>query len=876
MDFKDAASAAKVAAESAELASLAARAAAELSSRGNISQPSSSEYQKSSSYNLRAEGPQGYASLNLRDQQLPKNQVISAPCKSSMPDDNWRDNDTRRFMGDDAKNFTYPSSSASNNDVNPSVTNFSAGDRYSFKNTSEPGFSDSLGSSATVEKQPRKFDANTSVTSFNAADRYSFKNSSEPGFSDSLDSVDKQPRRFDSNTSVSNSNESDRYSLKNPSEPRFSDSLGSSTSMEKQPRNVNVEYVNDQSFGMGFERTSSYGDVRIGNDSNKVPSHEKLGNDTYENPFAMDKPNDNESTVDTSFNDHASVVFDDYGPDDDYIPDIDYHRGETIPELFSPKGKVPINSSAIDDTWIFKHNKNDSPEKSVTHSPISERTSLFAGNVGSFDEPSHSDDLLPATFDHSDGPSSKSEEESEESEMIGKEESSEFSKKQNLYSEKPEWTQNISHGLSGSSDEENRSTPSRRLSSELPLVHESKKRDSPPSSPDIVHDTSISEESTSESYSGFNFGKLKGGLRNQKSDTRRPYANNSSRSGLPSKQAYENDASKTEQSTSISSSTARTSFRSNASSVETYDRSVEEKPDEEKSSRAKLNSFNSSLDDSKDKFSDYTLRSDQESQSNELVDEISKKPAPTRVAVKYPGFHDDDDFEEDSPGHNMKNSPRRVIGLSRRTKASPKSPSPYSEDSDRTPTSHEDVTERKASKSYYASTSPLKENTRTRYSDRLEISEQPQSSKPFKQTPETKRSYNEERLKSSAKEQQSNYPQELDRRGNFESSKFSSSRDTTAASVKTRAQSSNSEQPQSTKPSKPIPETRRSFHEERLTSSTKELPSHPSPKLETQGNSESSKKEKTKAVEKASHVHPKLPDYDNFAAHFLSLRQNNK
>lgn len=868
MDFKDATSAAKAAAESAELASLAARAAAELSSRGNISQPSSSEFQKSSSYNLRAEGPQGYPSVHLRDQQLPKDQVVSAPRKSSTPDDNWRDNETRTYMGDNSKNYSYPSSSVSNNDVNISVTNLSAAERSSFKKSSEPRFSGSLGSSATLEKQTRKHDASTSVTSFNAADRYSFKNSFEPGVSGSLDSGDEQPRNFSSNISSTNFNESDTYSLNKPSESGFSDSLGR-TSMEKQPRNVDVEYVSDQPFSTGFDRTSSYGDVRIESDSIKVPSHEKLGNDAYENPFAMDKPNESESTVDMSFYDHASVVFDDYGPDDDYIPDYDIPRRESIPDLSSPKGKVPINPSP-DDTWIFNGNKNDSAEKAVSHAQISDHTSLFAESIGAFDDPSHSDELLPATFDHSDGSGSESEEELKESEIIAKENSSEFCKKQDLYSEKSEWTRNISHGLSGSSDEDSSSMPSHRLSSELNSVHESKKNDSPLSSPDIV------EESTSDGSSGLNFGKLKGGRRNQKSN-KLPFANNSSRNDSSSKQAYENDASKTEQSTFISSSTARTSLRSKASE-ETYATSVEERRGQEKESQTKLNSFNSNLDDSKEKFSVYTLRSDQEPHSKNVVDEILKNPAPTRVAVKYPGFHNDDDSDEDLPEQNMKNSPHRVIGLSRRTKASPKSPSPHLEDSHRTPTtmSHEDIIERKASTSFYATTSPLRAKTGTRYSDRLEISEQPQSSKPFKQTHETKRSFIEERSRPSAEEQQYNYPPEINRRGNFESSKFSSSRDTTAAPVKTRVQSSNSEQPQSMKPSKPIPETKKSIHEEKLKSPTKDLPSTPSPKLETQGNSESSKKEKTEAVEKASHVHPKLPDYDNFAAHFLALRQNNK
>ncbi|TYK10119.1 Ist1 domain-containing protein [Cucumis melo var. makuwa] len=861
MDFKDATSAAKAAAESAELASLAARAAAELSSRGNISQPSSSEFQKSSSYNVRAEGPQGYPSVHLHDQQLPKDQVVGAPRKSSTPDDNWRDNETRRYMGDNSKNSSYPSSSVSNNDVNTSVTNFNAAERSSFKNSSEPRFSGSLGSSATVEKQPRKYDADTSVPSFNAADRYSFKNSFEPGVSGSLDNEDEQPRSFNSNISATNFNESETYSLNNPSESGYSDSLGR-TSMEKQPRDVDVEYVNDQPFSTGFDRTSSYGDVRIENDSIKVPSHEKLGNDAYENPFAMDKPNESESNVDMSFNDHASVVFDDYGPDDDYIPDYDFRRRESIPDLSSPKEKVLINSSS-DDTWIFNQNKNDSAEKAVSHSQISDHTSLFAETIGSFDDPSHSDELLPATFDHSDG--SENEEESKESEIIAKENSSEFCKKQDLYSEKSEWTHNISHGLSGSLDEENSSMPSHRLSSELNSVHELK-NDSPLSSPDIV------EESTSDGCSGLNFGKLKGGRRNQKSNNKLPFAKNSSRNDSSSKQAYESDASKAEQSTFISSSAARTSFRS----AEIYDTSVEERRGQEKESQAKLNSFNSNLDDSKEKFSDYTLRSDQEPYRTNVVDEISKKPAPTGVAVKYPGFHNDDDSDEGLPEQNMKNSPRRVIGLSRRTKASPRSPSPQLENSHRNPTSHEDIIERKAPTGFYATASPLRAKTGTRYSDRSEIPEQPQSSKPFKQTYDTKRSFVEERSRPSAEEQQYNYPPEINRQGNFESSKFSSSKDTTAAPVKTRVKSSNLEQPQSKKPSKPIPETTKSLHEERFKSPTKDLPSTPSPKLETQGNSESSKKEKTKAVEKASHVHPKLPDYDNFAAHFLALRQNNK
>ncbi|RWW09053.1 hypothetical protein BHE74_00024099 [Ensete ventricosum] len=82
MEFKDATSAAEAAAESAERASMAARAAAELASRGNISrQPSSGSY-KSSAHVIKSEGPGSGKSSYLRSKYVVGGSVTEEDDKS--------------------------------------------------------------------------------------------------------------------------------------------------------------------------------------------------------------------------------------------------------------------------------------------------------------------------------------------------------------------------------------------------------------------------------------------------------------------------------------------------------------------------------------------------------------------------------------------------------------------------------------------------------------------------------------------------------------------------------------------------------------------------------------------------------------------------
>lgn len=75
---------------------------------------------------------------------------------------------------------------------------------------------------------------------------------------------------------------------------------------------------------------------------------------------------------------------------------------------------------------------------------------------------------------------------------------------------------------------------------------------------------------------------------------------------------------------------------------------------------------------------------------------------------------------------------------------------------------------------------------------------------------------------------------------------------------------------------KPIPDSIKSL-DEVTRSSAKVQPSHPLPKTVTPDNVEASGSSNadgdTPSKGDASHVHPKLPDYDSFAAHFLSLKK---
>ncbi|KAJ6381911.1 hypothetical protein OIU77_030546 [Salix suchowensis] len=170
-----------------------------------------------------------------------------------------------------------------------------------------------------------------------------------------------------------------------------------------------------------------------------------------------------------------------------------------------------------------------------------------------------------------------------------------------------------------------------------------------------------------------------------------------------------------------------------------------------------------------------------------------------------------------------------------------------------------------------------------------------------KQISESKRSLRQENLKSSDQEKPFSSPPKKVATDSAQSSKTSkrftneesSSRgsDAIAGQQKPLSVSKSSDYWESSRApprsaeqaaSNQISESKRSLRQENLKSSDREKPFSSPPKKVATGSAQSSKTSSThgetpsreNSIKKASHVHPKLPDFDTFEAHLLSLRQN--
>ncbi|KAJ6407197.1 hypothetical protein OIU84_010660 [Salix udensis] len=170
-----------------------------------------------------------------------------------------------------------------------------------------------------------------------------------------------------------------------------------------------------------------------------------------------------------------------------------------------------------------------------------------------------------------------------------------------------------------------------------------------------------------------------------------------------------------------------------------------------------------------------------------------------------------------------------------------------------------------------------------------------------KQISESKRSLRQENLKSSDREKPFSSPPKKVATDSAQSSKISkrftneesSSRgsDAIAGQQKPLSVSKSSDYWESSRAplrsaeqaaSKQISESKRSLRQENLKSSDREKPFSSPPKKVATGSAQSSKTSSThgetpsreNSIKKASHVHPKLPDFDTLEAHLLSLRQN--
>lgn len=807
MEFKDATAAAQAAAESAELASRAARAAAELSSRSQVNRQYSTESHKSSAYGPSDEGSRKYAGSKLQGEHLAKR-----PVNNDFPERNsWRHDEQIDRTEQDIL----------------------------------PG---------TAERFYRDDHENTDKSSWSAS------------LKSTTDSIDNNPL-------VNCSQTTDRYSRKNSSELENSNSLGE-LSVKKQSSNSGLEIVNEPNDRMKSENVDNIGDVRIRKQSSRASSHSHSStssDDAGQEPFGIDEGNIFSNKKTNSY-DNAAMVFDEYGSDDDdYKFDVGNElKGQESSLHFSSPG-IKLQANLLENTnaWSPRKNIDEIFGKSISQSHSSSEL-VFSESLSSSTVPSQPNDFLHSSYEQYSSPvfseslksstvpsqphdswhvtydDSDGEEELEKSKLVVNTDPSMYPRERSAYPRNSELSKSASHELIASSSAEkenvafNRKPWSPPSSADLepmevrletnqgkefggvsdkkfgygdlpsPKLKKSgsdlsiEDKEQTPPLPDTWKDNELLKESSLESGSELNFGKLRGGLRN-KGLRRPPYTRSSSGDASSFKQASGDTSSKIEQSSS--SERVRTTISPDARDQEPHNQKVILKQSKEPSSlstRAPVSSSDSDNDDSEEP-SRQTISSSRQTYNQKAGTKVNKNSS-SKVPITYFDA-DPSDSEKDLPKQASISNPSLISGFSRRTKAS--SPN--------------------TSRSSY-----LKAKGTSDASSTLD--------------------YGAERKSSSTEALQKPLSQ-----------------------IKSSDHLRSSEKRQSVEQaSKPIPESKRSWNEESLKSSTMKHPSGSLPKISTSrisGISKSSSAE-TPSTGKASHVHPKLPDYDTFAAHFESLRQN--
>ncbi|POO00625.1 Vacuolar protein sorting-associated protein [Trema orientale] len=932
MQFKDATSAAQAAAESAELASMAARAAAELSRQY------SSESQKSYGYVQKGDEPQISPGFKLQSDLVAKQAENNAfhGRNSGLHDKHKVDNEqeelaraAERFHRDGYKN----------------------NDRYN-NTTSRKS------SSASVD------DA-TLVNSVQTVDIYSPRKSSESDKSDLLDEASKKKLSSEFDLTSEEVSYFDKNVSRQQSEgvSSHSHSHSNSFSDDKEDflrKNDNIAYFDDvktekqSSRASSRSHSSTFGDI-----------HDDLlkRNDPSENPFVHDDRTIYRNTSEINSHDNT-VVFDDYGSDDDNykVDDGDFKGQETSFYFPSPSRKPSTDIFADSTEWSPRRNTDERLGKSIlqSHPPV------FSESLKGSSVPSQQDDLPPAAFDDYESPSSDGEEDLGKSKLLGSADCDKFPSEKNLNLKNSElmivgsssseagnlgsrrnpWLPKTSVDLQSKEEHPNRSqgikstsVSERKLDyAELPPRFMKSGLDSTvkdtPESPDTMEVIEPPKDTTFESSQELSFGTLTGGLRN-KGYRHPPYVRKSSENSSSVEQETEDTFSKTEQSSS--SPTVRTTIDLGAGNQEPYNEEGSTKLNKRIDPRTFVKHVGSEVELQQETSGSSQLYN--QKAGIELNKKSNSRAAHTCFDL------DNSDSEEDIPRLTAVTNARRGAGVSRRTKvSSPGTGRIYSRTTvlsgqSTTPkygaesSSHasevlpKPLSKTKSSDHLVEQYSPkpipesrrsshmesLTSSTRTQAFSSLRTSVEQDTPKPFS---ESRRSSRVESLKSSTREQVSDYlhtsleqdtpkPIPVSRRSSRVESIKSSTGEQTSNSLHTSVEqdtpkpipgSRKSSHVESLKSStrektsnslrasmeqdtpKTIPESRRSPSVESLKASTRVETSISLPKIVTSGASEASKSPvvtpEISSKDKASHVHPKLPDSDAFTAFFQNLRQS--
>ncbi|KAG8636155.1 hypothetical protein MANES_16G104700v8 [Manihot esculenta] len=832
MEFKDATAAAQAAAESAERASMAARAAAQLSSQGRITRQHSTETKKAPVFRSRDEGLQTYAGPRVEGEHNDRDPVNNTPPRRII-----------RQHSTEAKK-TYVSKSRDQG-LQTGASSIVQGEHL----TKDPVNNTPCRSSNSGMNHEQSFE-NEQDDLAGLAERFNNlkstdKNSQLASSKSSSTSVDDYPQMSDFQMT-------DSHSRKNSDEMR-SEGYFAVTGFRKQSSSI-----------------SSHS--QIPRDDHNVFSsfsHQKFSEEAAKEPF--DQGNFQGNTKETSPFDNASVVFDDSGSDDDGFK-LDEKGEYNGPDsgsynLSDSEDRKSSHILANTSANSLRLNVEKSLGKSSLQSPFASdlpTTSVFSEGLTSDTVSSPADELLPVTFDDSDCPSSESEGEPNNSKLIGSTRTGTFPHKDIASSGHPETTQNERHHFLGSSlaEKENMGLNRKNQGNEVDPQNDrfSSVKDDVQryQSLDNLEDTISIKGSSSESGKELNFGILTGGLRN-KGYKHPPYRRNPSNNSSLSKQAAEDNSARVKQSSSF----LRVDSGSGSRDEEPYTEVVHTKINK----NASLGTPLSHSDARDDEPGEALPQQTREPYIQEAAPEVNKRSG----LRSYFAFNSSDS-EEDLPKQTGNRS-RPGPGFSRRTKQiltsntladsernSYESRLPF--DSSITP---DYAMERQSSSSSsYTKEAQVMPTSQEKGSHYRGSSKQGRStgqtfSKPIS---ESKQSVLEESSsRSSYTTDTQHYPPQSKNSDNWRSS----------------------EQHRSAEPSKPIQEPKRSSQEENRKSSAREQPSNPPPRTASSGAGESTKASYSKdatppsrenSINKASHVHPKLPDYDALTAHLLSLRQN--
>ncbi|KAL9362426.1 hypothetical protein Peur_045211 [Populus x canadensis] len=841
MEFKDATAAAQAAAESAERASMAARAAAELSSQDRITRQHLAESQKAFSFASRDVGPQNYTGSKLQGEDVDKDQMSNVYQRHPGLHHEEREGNEQDDLAGLTKRF------------------------YNLKSPNKP-------SQSASSKSSNSFVADSPL-------------------------IDDLPMP-------------DRLSQKRSSE------LGES-SVKLESRESEVSFVSKLEDGMTSENVSHFEEARIRKQSSSVSSHShsQTFSDDYNvfsntNQQRMGDETDQEQRDAKGANSYDNaMVFDDFSSDKEIKFDVeDEHNDQEYDLDFSSEGrKSSSHLLANTDAWGRTENMDEFRGKSSSQTPLT--SAFFSQDFTDDPVPSKPHDLLPMTFDDSDSVSSETEVDLDTYEVVGGSSTGIFAHTKSVSTRNSDPIHSGSpHSIRFSlADEENlgsnRKTHLQTASLDSDVEVFSKKNqgtgfdvemdnkfaygklDTSQSSPiplksctssnDLKDNLQTSghpvvknvqnyelpittknadpiEESNLETGTELNLGILTGGFRN-KGYRHPPYHRNLSNNSSSSEQVIENIHSRTGR----TSSPVKVDIGSGARNQETNSQRLHPKVDVKASSRTPATYYD---DDSDEEVPQQHFSKSPKSYGRKSVIEGNDRSS-TKIS-------DNRDSEFSKPNSSSKT--HLSTRFSRRTKASPfekdyaskpsvLSKSPVSADSfvERTPSS---------SSSYTADTQSIPQSRSSGYqgsSEQCRSTEEAAS----KRIQQSKRfSYEESSPRSSdAISSQQKPPSQSKGSDYWASSRQSPSSAEQAAS-------------------KQISESKRTLREETLKSSAREQPCSSPPKPVAADSAQSSKTSSThgempsreNSINKPSHVHPKLPDYDTFAAHLLSLRQNHQ